>query len=143
MITTEKLPALQYDKWVDSRITMHLILQIMGKAKLKLTPRKNHWWYMTLHPSSRGVSTYSIPLNDGTDALDMHFDIEERAVVLQSSESRVEKIDLSSSPTVASFYKSFMSALEKFGLKPDFIKTPLDMAVKEHLARTATVTLFT
>jgi hypothetical protein len=131
MITKDKLPALQYDKWIDSRTTIHLIIQIIGKAKLKLTPRKNHWWYMTLQPSSRGISAYSIPLHDGLDTLDIHFDIEERAVVLQSSDGIVVKVDLTTSPTVASFYKSFMTALEKFGLKPVFVKTPLDMTVKE------------
>ncbi|MEM9896870.1 MAG: DUF5996 family protein, partial [Bacteroidota bacterium] len=39
---TPQLPTLQYDQWIDTRITLHLILQIIGKAKLKLTPRKNH-----------------------------------------------------------------------------------------------------
>ena len=130
-MTKDILPELNYDKWIDSRTTIHLILQIIGKAKLKLTPRKNHWWYMTLHPSSRGISTYSIPLHDGLNALDMHFDINQRAVVLQSSDGKEIKIDLSASPTVADFYKSFMAALGEFGLTPNFIKTPLDMAVKE------------
>jgi hypothetical protein len=125
------LPELHYDKWVDSRTTMHLILQIIGKAKLKLTPRKNHWWYMTLHPSSRGISTYSIPLNEGVNVLDIHFDIEKKAVKLECSDGRDVNIDLSSSPTVANFYSSFMKALASFGLEPKFIKTPLDMAVKE------------
>ena len=131
MVTTDQLPALQYDKWVDSRTTLHLILQIIGKAKLKLTPRKNHWWYITLHPSSRGISTYSIPLNEGLDTLDIHFDIEERAVILQSSNGIVIKIDLNTSPSVASFYTSFMAALEKFGLKPNFIRSPLDMHIQK------------
>ncbi len=131
MVKTDQLPTLKYDQWVDSRTTIHLILQIIGKAKLKLTPRKNHWWYITLHPSSRGISTYNIPLQEGLETLDIHFDITERAVILQSSDGMIIEIDLSSSPTVASFYASFMSALEKFALRPVFVTTPLDMSVKE------------
>ena len=131
MVTKEQLPALQYDKWIDSRTTIHLLLQIIGKAKLKLTPRKNHWWYITLHPSSRGISTYDIPLNAGVDTLDIHFDITERAVILQSSDGRSTKIDLAGSPTVASFYSSFMEALGEYGLHPNFVKIPLDMAVTD------------
>ena len=131
MVSKNELPSLAYDKWIDSRTTMHLILQIMGKAKLKLTSRKNHWWYMTLHPSARGISTYSIPLHDGLATLDMHFDIREQAVILQSSDNKSERIDLSTSPTVAAFYASFMVALKKFGLEPKFIKKPLDMGIKE------------
>ncbi|MEO0899704.1 MAG: DUF5996 family protein [Bacteroidota bacterium] len=129
MITTNQLPSLTYDKWVDSRTTMHLILQIIGKAKLKLTTRKNHWWYITLHPSSRGISTYSIPLQDGLDTLDIHFDIEQKAVVLQASNGENQVVDLSSSPTIAQFYTDFMSALGEFGLQPDFVNIPLDMNI--------------
>ncbi|MEM1219805.1 MAG: DUF5996 family protein [Bacteroidota bacterium] len=131
MQSSSQLPALQYDQWAESRTTLHLILQIIGKAKLKLTPRKNHWWYITLKPSSRGISTYGIPLNDGLDALDIHLDIPARAVVLACSDGRVERIDLSSAPTVAQFYESFMEALAGFDLYPNFVKIPLDMAVKE------------
>jgi len=131
MITTKNLPALQYDKWADSRTTIHLILQIIGKAKLKLTPRKNHWWYMTLHPSSRGISTYNIPLAGGTETLDIHFDIPKKAVILYSSVGKESTIDLATSPTVAEFYHSFMAALGEYGLKPKFINVPLDMTVKE------------
>ncbi|MEO1712885.1 MAG: DUF5996 family protein [Bacteroidota bacterium] len=131
MITTTQLPALQYDQWADSRTTLHLILQIIGKAKLKLTPRKNHWWYITLKPSAQGFSTYGIPLNGGLDTLDIHLDIAQRAVILHCSEGTNIKIDLSESPTVASFYASFMEALGQFGLHPDFVKIPLDMAVTD------------
>ncbi|MEL6672810.1 MAG: DUF5996 family protein [Bacteroidota bacterium] len=129
MVTTENLPPLVYEKWVDSRMTLHLIFQIIGKAKLKLTQRKNHWWYMTLQPSSRGFSTYHIPLDGGIDTLDIHIDIAERAVILHSSQGVIKKIDLASSPTVAHFYASFLEALAEFGLHPVFIKTPLDMPV--------------
>ncbi|MEM9836327.1 MAG: DUF5996 family protein [Bacteroidota bacterium] len=128
-----QLPALPYDQWIESRTTLHLILQIIGKAKLKLTPRKNHWWYITLHPSSRGISTYNIPLYGGMDTLDIHLDIAEQAVILQCSNGNLEQIDLSHSPTVAEFYAAFMAALKTFGLTPKFVKTPLDMAVTQPL----------
>ena len=124
-----ELPELNYDKWIDTRITIHLIFQIIGKSKLSYTPRKNHWWYITIHPSSRGFSTYNIPLNDGMDVLDIHFDIEEQSVLLESSDGTSIDLDLSSSPTVADFYTSYMTALAGFGLEPKFIKKPLDMDV--------------
>ncbi|MEM6395117.1 MAG: DUF5996 family protein [Bacteroidota bacterium] len=125
------LPPLEYNQWTDSRTTLHLILQIIGKAKLKLTPRKNHWWYITLHPSSRGISTYGIPLRGGLDTLDIHLDVERQAVILESSDIRVITIDLSQSPTVASFYAEYMAALADFELRPTFVMTPLDMAITE------------
>ncbi len=131
MISKNELPVLNYAAWVDSRTTLHLILQIIGKAKLKLTRRKNHWWYMTLFPSSKGISTYQIPLQDGIESLDIHLDIREKAVLLQSSYKKTIRIDLSVDPTVAAFYESFMKALKSFELEPKFIKTPLDMAVQK------------
>jgi hypothetical protein len=84
-----------------------------------------------LHPSTQGISAYSIPLHGGLDSLDIHFDVHKRAVVLFCSDGRETLIDLATSPSVAEFYVSFMAALADFGLKPTFLKTPLDMTVKE------------
>lgn len=128
---TQQLPALEYNQWIKSRITLHLILQIIGKTKISLTHRKNHWWYITLHPSSRGMSTYNIPLDGGLEALDLHFDIEEKAVILQASNGKKLAVDLSDSPTVATFYDRFMAALGEFGLHPKFKMIPLDMTVTQ------------
>lgn len=37
-----QLPHLPYKENVKKKMTLHLFLQIIGKIRLKMTPRKNH-----------------------------------------------------------------------------------------------------
>ncbi|MGB5430094.1 DUF5996 family protein, partial [Eudoraea sp.] len=90
---SEKLPELPFDEWTETRITVHLLLQILGKTRLKSTTRKNHWWYITLYVTPRGFGTYSIPINDGLDSFEMEFNIKRKAVII--SQSSAEEIVLS------------------------------------------------
>ena len=126
-----QLPDLPFHAWTDTRLTLHLILQIIGKSRLKLTARKNHWWYITLYVTSRGFGTHSIPINDGQDSIDIEFDILKKEVVILCSTGTVMTISLESSPDIAAFYKQYMDALASLGLRPQFVAKPFDMGVEE------------
>ena len=41
-------------EWRATRDTVHMWTQIVGKTRLALTPRLNHWWNSTLYVSARG-----------------------------------------------------------------------------------------
>ncbi|UII32412.1 DUF5996 family protein [Fulvivirga ulvae] len=126
-----QLPDLPFHAWTDTRLTLHLILQIIGKSRLKLTARKNHWWYITLYVTSRGFGTHSIPINDGQDSVDIEFDILRKEVVILCSTGTVMTISLESSPDIATFYKQYMDALASLGLHPQFVAKPFDMGIEE------------
>ena len=74
-MTKINLPILPYSAWTDTRITLHLILQIMGKTRLGLTNRKNHWWFITIYVSPKGFSTFTIPVDQGTASMEIELDI--------------------------------------------------------------------
>jgi hypothetical protein len=118
-----KLPNLPYIEWSDTRMTIHLLFQIIGKARLKLTPRKNHWWYVTLYVTPKGFSTHSIPVEDGFESLEIEIDIKRRAVVIIHSARDEIVIPLEKGLSVASFYEMFMEILSNIGLNPKFINT--------------------
>ena len=77
-----ELPILPYESWTNTRITTHLILQIIGKTRLGLTSRKNHWWFITSYIASRGFSTFTIPIGAGTASLEIELDVFRKAVVI-------------------------------------------------------------
>ena len=54
---TSGLPPLDFEAWRPAKNTLHLWCQIIGKTKLSLTPRRNHWWNVTLYVSARGLTT--------------------------------------------------------------------------------------
>jgi len=134
MKTSDKLPVLPFEEWAETRLTVHLILQIIGKTRLKLTRRKNHWWYITIYVTSRGFGTHSIPINDGLDSFEIEFNVRKRAVVLSKSTGDEIEISLTTNPTIATFYKQFMEALEQWGCKPDFVPKPFDLGIEKPFA---------
>ncbi|MGB7395635.1 MAG: DUF5996 family protein, partial [Pricia sp.] len=54
MENTLRLPSLGYQGNEQKKLTLPLVLQIMGKIRLKMSSRKNHWWYVTEYVDTRG-----------------------------------------------------------------------------------------
>jgi hypothetical protein len=131
MNSAVKLPELPFKEWQETRLTLHLILQIIGKTRLKLTRRKNHWWYITLYVTSRGFGTHSIPSESGLDSFEIEFNVLRRAVILTRSEGEEIEISLAKNPSIADFYKQFREALESWGYKPGFIPKPFDLGIEK------------
>ncbi len=123
------LPQLPYESWTQSRITVHLILQIIGKTRLGLTARKNHWWFITIYVSSRGFSTFTIPIDGGINSLQIELDVLKRAVIITHSAKGEIKIDLVDGLTVADFYHKFMGELAVLDIHPKFKDKPYDMGI--------------
>ena len=130
-MNSSKLPDLHFEKWNDTRITVHIILQIIGKTRLASTARKNHWWYITLYVSPKGFSTGNIPVNDGLDSVEIEFNIAKKAVIITQSAASEIVISLSQNPTIADFYKEYISKLKDTGLIFDFVEKPFDVEVEK------------
>jgi len=123
------LPYLKFDAWKETRITIHLLLQIIGKIRLKATPRKNHWWYITQYVSTQGFATPPIPLPDGINSFEIILNVHQQAVQIQTSLGEVVEFPLKNGYTVSEFYKDIMETLTGWGLQPKFIEQPLDMGI--------------
>lgn len=47
-------PSLPLAEWKDTRDTLHMWMQIVGKTRLALAPKENHWWHVPLYVGARG-----------------------------------------------------------------------------------------
>ena len=63
--STPAWPDLTLSAWEDTRDTLHLWTQIVGKVRLALEPMVNHWWQVALYVSARGLTTSLMPAGDG------------------------------------------------------------------------------
>ncbi len=54
---TTDWPLLPLAEWVDTRDTLHMWTQVVGKVCLASTPPLNHFWNVTLRVRPRGLST--------------------------------------------------------------------------------------
>jgi len=105
------LPSLS--EWVDTQVTLHMWTQIVGKIRLALAPRLNHWWGVPLYVTSRGLTTSPIPY--GTMSFSIDFDFIDHClhITTTAGESRSFPLRLMS---VAEFYGVTMRALNELGV---------------------------
>lgn len=106
-------PRLRVADWADTRDTLHMWTQIVGKVRMAHTPPLNHWWHVTLYPSARGLTTSAIPVGDGV--LEIEFDFLEHRLSLRTSDGRHREVALTAKP-VALFYRETMDALAELGV---------------------------
>jgi hypothetical protein len=106
-------PALPYDEWRDTRATLHLWTQIVGKIRLVQTSWTNHSWHVTLYVTSRGLTTSPIPY--GSRTFEIVFDFVAQQLRIQTSEGDVETLQLVPR-TVADFYHEVFGRLRALGI---------------------------
>lgn len=106
-------PALSYEECRDTLQTVHMWTQIVGKARMTLTPPVNHWWHVPLYVCARGLTTSAIPY--GVRTFEIDFDFIDHRLVARTSEGEVRTMELRPR-TVADFYAGLMSILEELGI---------------------------
>jgi hypothetical protein len=111
-------------EWAETRDTLHMWLQIVGKVRLALTPYINHWWNVTLYVSERGLTTSL--MHAGDRALEIEFDFIEHVLDLRASDGRRRQIALEPKP-VAAFYRETIAALDDLGVRVHIRTTPSEV----------------
>ena len=99
--------------WTDTRDTLHMWAQIVGKVRMAHAPAVNHWWHVTLYPSARGLTTSAVPHEGG--AFEAEFDFLDHRLHLRTSEGRSASVALEPK-SVATFYREVMAALTEVGV---------------------------
>jgi hypothetical protein len=124
-------PSLPLEEWKDTYATLHMWTQIVGKVRLVLSPKINHWWNVPLYVTARGLTTTTIP--HGSNAFEIDFDfIDHRLLVLTSN--GVEKVLELRPRSVADFYQELMRTLSSLGIevkitaRPDEVPDPIPFA---------------
>ncbi len=106
-------PELPYAAWRDTRDTLHLWTQIVGKIRLARTPWLNHSWHVALYVTARGLTTSPIP--DGARSFQIDFDFIEHVLWIRTSDGHYRQVMLRPM-AVAEFYAETMAALEQLGI---------------------------
>ena len=66
-------PELPYAAWSDTFDTLHMVLQILGKVRVALSPKEPEWAHITLYVSTRGLTTGPVPSNVGLFEVEADF----------------------------------------------------------------------
>ena len=124
--THPDLPGLPLDAWNDSKVTLNLYVQIVGKIRLALHPKLNHWWHVPLYVSARGLTTRAVPA--GEDIVDLEFDLLDHNLLIRSSNGRRKVVSLYDGLSVAQFYAAVVASLAQVGVQVELHAHPFDPA---------------
>ena len=117
-------PELRLEAWQDTYATLHMWTQIVGKVRLALSPRVNHWWEVPLYVNSRGLTTSPIPY--GTGIFEIQFDFMQHKLFIDTSSGSERRIALEPK-SVAEFYREFQSALHSLGINVKIWAMPVEI----------------
>jgi hypothetical protein len=121
----DRWPELAADAWRDTRATLHLMTQVVGKIRLALTPWQNHSWHVPLYVTARGLTTSPIPDRGRTFQID--FDFIDHVLWIRVSDGHYRQVMLRPM-AVAEFYDETMSALEQLGIEVKISTMPSEIA---------------
>ncbi|MEX0928273.1 MAG: DUF5996 family protein [Balneolales bacterium] len=122
MNTSRHLPALPCSEWKQTRQTLHLYTQIVGKIRMELTPFRNHWWHVPLYVTAEGLGTHSIPSVSGCFEID--FDLMHHRLKVTTNSGQLKAFDLTDGLSVSGFYNNLMAILDDFDIKTDILARP-------------------
>src|SRR5687767_9431895 len=117
-------PEMPLEAWRPTKNTLHPFAQIVGKIRLALHPRLNHWWHVPLYVSPRGLTTRTIPYRGGN--FEIELDFRDHAVKIRTNKGEIEDFALYDGLTVADFHDSLFSNLAKLGIEPKIRGIPYE-----------------
>ncbi|MCG9971093.1 DUF5996 family protein [Christiangramia crocea] len=129
MILGNRLPELKYVGNENKKLTLHLFFQIMGKIRMALTPRKNHWWYITLYVNEKGFTTGSIPIQNGFASFSMSLDILDHEFIVFKSNGESRSFELEHDLSVAQFYERVVEFLKELDIEVSINSRPYELDI--------------
>jgi hypothetical protein len=106
-------PDIPYEAWRETKDTLHMYTQVIGKIRLALSPPEPQWAHVALYVTARGLTTGPVPFEDRVFQVD--FDLIDHALSIASSDGGMHRIALVPR-TVAEFYAMVMETLRSLGI---------------------------
>jgi hypothetical protein len=114
------LPELRLADWRQTKDTLHLYSQILGKIRLATTPPRNHWWNVALYVDVRGLTTRRLHHHHTT--FEITLDFVDHALIVRTADGRARSFELGGGVPVAEFDARIHALLAELDI---------DVAIKE------------
>lgn len=119
-------PPLPVGEWGETRDTLHMWTQVVGKVRLALAPMINHWWQATYYVNASGFTTSLIPWRDG--GFEMVFDFHRHVLDITTVGGVKRELRLESRP-VSDFYRELFETLAALGIEVEILARPVEVEV--------------
>ncbi len=123
-LLSEVWPELPWPEWTSTAETLDLWMQMIGKIRLALATKINHWWHVAFYLTCRGMTTSPMPYGNWT--LQIDFDFLTHRLIFQRNDGLQESLDLKPMP-VATFYEDVMALLDRLGCHVHIWTMPVEI----------------
>ena len=106
-------PPLPYAEWRETRDTLHMYTQVIGKLRLALSPFEPQWTHVPLYVTARGLTTSTLPVDRGT--FDAELDLVGHQLVIRTNDGRFQQRPLGGD--VADFYHDLVGLLDALDIR--------------------------
>src|SRR5215472_14560859 len=117
-------PRLPLADWQATHDTLHMWMQIVGKTRLALSPKQNHWWHVPLYVSACGLTTSPIPY--GARSFEVELDFVDHRLIARTCEGATRETALRPQ-AVADFYQEYMRTLASLGIAVKMRPVPTEV----------------
>jgi hypothetical protein len=122
---SQRWPSIPVAGWQETRDTLILYTQVVGKIRLANEPLVNHWWNTTLYVTARGLTTSLMPHPSG-QAFQIDFDFLAHRLQVATVDGATRSMALVDRP-VADFYDAVMSILDELGVSTAIWTMPVEI----------------
>ena len=123
------LPELLFKGREKQKLTLHLFFQIMGKIRMSFSPRKNHWWYITLYVDTKGITTGPIPYGENFGTFSILLNLQQHRLEVCTSGGEEASFHISKEISVATFYLQLNAILKRFDIETKIVNKPFDLNI--------------
>ena len=134
-----KVDGIKHSEWADTKFTLHLISQILGKIKLETAPQEPQWAHVGLCLTPDGFSTGMLFYKNMVFQLDV--DIRNSQIHINVDGS-VRSLELTSSKSIKDYFDEIMEALNSSGIHVTINPKPQEMAYQKNLNEDSTPLTF-
>lgn len=121
----EQWPALPWRQWADTRETLHLMSQVVGKIRMTQSPWLNHSWGVVLYVGPRGLRTSMVP--HGDHGFELAMDLLDHRLELSTTSGHRDHVELG--PTsMAEFHEQVLSMMADAGMPVRIHTMPNEIA---------------
>lgn len=117
-------PELRYEDYNDTRQTLHMYTQVIGKIRLALTPPLAQWGHAPLRLSADGFTTTPLWVGDGSLSADI--DLIHHETRFERSDGR--RVKVAHGTPVAKYYGGVRSALAELAVTVRINPMPQEVA---------------
>lgn len=125
-----KLDIIKHSEWKDTKFTLHLISQILGKIKLETAQQEPQWAHVTLAVTPEGFSTGLLFHSDTPFQLDLDI-INSRIQINVDGDS--QSVRLEPSKSIKAYFDEIFQALNSRGIMLSINPKPQEMAYSNKL----------